>query len=83
MEAFETIGSRVVAAIEKCGIRQAATGEIDRLEVYTGPNIRAFLVLLDLDPNDWRQLLEANQFGSVLDLEIGQTQLAIPSSLIR
>lgn len=32
----------------------------------------------NLDPNQWRDLLDYNSFGSVMDLIEGETQLAIP-----
>jgi hypothetical protein len=76
---FDTLSTRSTAsAIEKYGSRQPIAGEIDRLEVYKGPNIRAFMATHNLDPNQWRDLLDYNSFGSLMDLVEGETQLAIP-----
>lgn len=84
MEVLRIISDRAAtSAIEKYGTRSEDSSDTDRLEVYYGPNIRAFLVRLNLDPSDWRKVLEYNRFGSLLDLVEGQTQLAIPSYLAR
>jgi hypothetical protein len=74
---FDTLATRSVAAIEKYGLRQEVSTDIDRQEIYKGPNIRAFMVQHNLDPNQWRELLTRNQFGSLVDLVEGETQLSI------
>lgn len=80
MEVFETIGNRAaMSAIEKYGVRNEQNSEIDRIETYNGPNIRSFMARQNLDPSAWRQVLEYNRIGSVIDLVEGQTQLAIPN----
>ena len=84
MEVLRTLGDRTaIAAVEKYGIRQESSTDTDRVETYYGPNIRSFMAKNQLDPSAWRQMLEYNRFGSVLDLIQGQTQLAIPSFLAR
>jgi hypothetical protein len=80
---FGTFATRSTpAAVERYGLRQEVTGEIDRLEIYQGPNIRAFMAQHNLDPNQWPRLLKYNSFGSLLDLVEGETQLAIPVDLL-
>jgi hypothetical protein len=74
---FDTLATRSVAAIEKYGLRQEVSSDIDRQEVYKGPNIRAFMVQNNLDPNKWRELLTRNQSGSLMDLIEGETQLSV------
>lgn len=84
MEALSTLGNRAAtAAIEKYGVRQESSTDTDRIETYYGPNIRSFMSRSRLDPSAWRQVLEYNRFGSVMDLVEGQTQLAIPSYLVK
>ena len=76
---FDTFSNRAVnSAIEKYGSRQDNTGELEQSQIYVGPNIRAFMAANNLDPSLWRQLLEYNNIGSLLNLVEGQTQLTIP-----
>lgn len=80
---FDVFSNRSnISAVEKYGSRSAIIGEIDKLEIYKGPSIRAFMTRNNLDPNQWRELLEYNNFGSTIDLVEGETQLAIPRDLI-
>lgn len=76
---FDALSNRAVSsAIEQYGVRVEATGELDRIEVYNGPNIRAFMTEHNLPPSKWRDLLDYNRFGSVMSLVEGESQLAVP-----
>jgi hypothetical protein len=81
---FDALSNRIAtAAVEKYGSRQDLSTDLDKREIYRGPNIRAFMSRNNLDPGKWRELLDYNRFGSAMDLVEGETQLSIPTTLQR